>query len=85
MPTIVLDHIDPKTPRPDIPAELWNRLDSIVKKWIYGTNSPDLLKTIFYRGATAQETWNQFKLFFKTINTSVMRIWKTSLTRPTLV
>ncbi|XP_021713587.1 uncharacterized protein LOC110681770 [Chenopodium quinoa] len=39
----VIDHIDPKSPRPtDLTTAQWNRLDSIVKKWIYNTISADL-------------------------------------------
>ncbi|XP_048496234.1 uncharacterized protein LOC125495528 [Beta vulgaris subsp. vulgaris] len=61
----VLDHIDPSTPRPAISDVLWKRLDSIVKKWIYGTISTDLLQTVLYCGATALETWNRIKVIFQ--------------------
>ncbi|XP_021738227.1 uncharacterized protein LOC110704727 [Chenopodium quinoa] len=43
----VLDHISSKTPRPTgISDSLCQRLDSIVKQWIYGTISTDLLDTV---------------------------------------
>ena len=60
----VLNHIDTKTLCP-IPKELWKRLDSIVKKWIYETISYDILQIILYRGATAQETWNKIQAIFQ--------------------
>lgn len=62
----VLDHIDPTTKRPaDISTTLWKRLDSIIKKWIYRTISANLLQTVLYRGAIAQETWDQIKAIFE--------------------
>ncbi|XP_021761066.1 uncharacterized protein LOC110725908 [Chenopodium quinoa] len=62
----VLDHIDPKTPKPtDISDALWKRLDSVVKNWIYGTISSDLLETILCRGATAQDIWDKLKALFQ--------------------
>ncbi|XP_021716361.1 uncharacterized protein LOC110684248 [Chenopodium quinoa] len=62
----VLDHIDPKTPRPsNISETLWNRLDAIVKQWIYGTISKDLLETILGRKSTAQQTWDRIKDIFQ--------------------
>ncbi|XP_021770706.1 uncharacterized protein LOC110734886 [Chenopodium quinoa] len=43
----VIDHINPKSPRPtDLTTVQWNRLDSIVKKWIYNTISADLRSTL---------------------------------------
>lgn len=43
----VLDHMDPTKPRPsDISDTLWLRLDSVVKKWIFGAISPDLLQIV---------------------------------------
>ena len=61
----VLDHIDPTTPKPtDLTSTQWNRLDSIVKKWIYNTISADLRSTILYKDATAQETWDRLKNIF---------------------
>ncbi|KAL2933351.1 Retrovirus-related Pol polyprotein from transposon TNT 1-94 [Bienertia sinuspersici] len=62
----VLDHIDPLTPRPkDVSDSLWNRLDSVVKKWIYGTITDDLLCTILHKGSTAQDTLNRLKAIFQ--------------------
>ena len=67
----VLDHIDPKTPKPsDIFETMWKRLDSIVKQWIYGTISYDLLQSFLCRGDTAQQIWKSgtsLKKYFKTI------------------
>lgn len=78
----ILDHIDPKTPKPDIFEALWKRLDSIVKKWIYGTISTDLLQTVLYQGATAQESWSLgtgLRPFFRIINIHWRYILKISL------
>lgn len=62
----VLDHIDPTTPRPtDVSKPMWKRLDSIVKQWIYGTISMDLLQTILCRGDSAQQIWNNLKAIFQ--------------------
>ncbi|XP_021733157.1 uncharacterized protein LOC110699978 [Chenopodium quinoa] len=62
----VLDHIDPKTSRPiGISDDLWKKLDSVVKNWIYGTISRDLLETILCKGATAQEIWDKLKAIFQ--------------------
>ncbi|XP_021763063.1 uncharacterized protein LOC110727763 [Chenopodium quinoa] len=62
----VLDHIDLKTPRPsDISDPLWTRLDAIVKQWIYGTISVDLLTTILSLKATTQQIWDRIKEIFQ--------------------
>ncbi|XP_035837162.1 uncharacterized protein LOC118485045 [Helianthus annuus] len=46
----------PPEPSPDDEA-LWSRLDAIVKQWIYGTISTDLLHTILTPGQTAYDAW----------------------------
>ncbi|XP_021747916.1 uncharacterized protein LOC110713780 [Chenopodium quinoa] len=62
----VLDHIDPSIPRPtDISNTLWLRLDSIVKQWIYGTISTDLLTTILNKGDSALQIWTKLKDLFQ--------------------
>ncbi|KAL2921170.1 Retrovirus-related Pol polyprotein from transposon TNT 1-94 [Bienertia sinuspersici] len=62
----VLYHIDPQTACPKhVSDSLWQRLDFVVKKWIYGTIIDDLLCTILYKGSTAQETWNQLQAIFQ--------------------
>ncbi|XP_021753588.1 uncharacterized protein LOC110718958 [Chenopodium quinoa] len=62
----VLDHIDPKTPRPtDLSDTMWKRLDSVVKNWIYGTISTHLLETILCKGDTAQQVWDKLKEIFQ--------------------
>lgn len=57
----MLDHIDnDKVPKPfDIDDSLWKRLDAIVKQWICGTISADLLQSILKPGSTAMETWDR--------------------------
>ncbi|XP_021726215.1 uncharacterized protein LOC110693401 [Chenopodium quinoa] len=60
----VLDHIDAKTPRPkEIDDATWNRLDAIVKNWIYGTISKDLFaKTKLENFANMSDYCKQLKL-----------------------
>ncbi|XP_021749891.1 uncharacterized protein LOC110715611 [Chenopodium quinoa] len=62
----VLDHIDPTVSRPtDVSAALWKRLDAIVKQWIYGTISTDLLNTILAPKSTAQNLWDRIREIFQ--------------------
>ncbi|XP_021737833.1 uncharacterized protein LOC110704357 [Chenopodium quinoa] len=62
----VLDHIDPKTPRPtDLSNTMWKMLDFVVKNGIYGTISTDLLETILCKGDTTQQVWNKLKEIFQ--------------------
>lgn len=44
---------------------MWKCLDSVVKQWIYGTISPDLLQTILCRGDSAQFIWQKLKGIFQ--------------------
>ncbi|XP_021775497.1 uncharacterized protein LOC110739338 [Chenopodium quinoa] len=61
----VLDHIDASVSRPSgIDTTTWNGLDAIVKQWIYGTISWDLVNTIMKPGATALKLWNRLKEIF---------------------
>ncbi|KAJ9557631.1 hypothetical protein OSB04_012245 [Centaurea solstitialis] len=61
----VLDHIDASVPRPPLVDDsTWNRLDAIVKHWIYGIVSLNLLQTIVKPGATAQELCTRLKEIF---------------------
>lgn len=62
----VLHHIDATTPRPTtVDDATWKRIDAIVKQWIYGTISKDLLQTIIKPGATAQELWKRHEEIFQ--------------------
>ncbi|XP_021774366.1 uncharacterized protein LOC110738310 [Chenopodium quinoa] len=62
----VRDHSDPKTTCPaDLSDAKWKRLDSVVKNWIYGTISTDLLETILCKGDTSQQVWNKPKEIFQ--------------------
>ncbi|XP_021728756.1 uncharacterized protein LOC110695839 [Chenopodium quinoa] len=61
----VLDHIDTTVDRPsDIDDFTWKRLDAIVKQWIYGTISKDLVNTIMKPGATALVLWKRLEELF---------------------
>ncbi|XP_021757224.1 uncharacterized protein LOC110722255 [Chenopodium quinoa] len=71
----VIDHIDPKSPlTTDLTTAQWNRLDSIVKNWIYNTISADLRSTVLYKNATAQETWDRLANIFH-INGEIRAIY----------
>ncbi|XP_076924824.1 uncharacterized protein LOC143587408 [Bidens hawaiensis] len=58
---------DPKTtPKPDSKTdEDWERIDSIVLQWIYGTISRDLLTTILKKNNTATDTWSTLADIFQ--------------------
>ena len=43
----------------------WERLDAVVKQWIYGTISKDLLQTIMKPGATGKELWAHLEEIFQ--------------------
>ena len=43
----------------------YNRLDSIVKSWLYGTISTSLLQMIFKKKATAYEVWQNIEKVFR--------------------
>ncbi|XP_060203046.1 uncharacterized protein LOC132631487 [Lycium barbarum] len=72
---LVIDHIlppaSPTVPPPATAAEklatkaLWERLDDIVRQWIYGTISNDLLNTIIHQEDTAAEAWNRLVHLFQ--------------------
>ncbi|KAJ0438520.1 putative RNA-directed DNA polymerase [Helianthus annuus] len=47
------------------PAESWERLDSIVLQWIYGTISTDLLHTILKPNTTAYDAWSALSNLFQ--------------------
>ncbi|XP_076943264.1 uncharacterized protein LOC143613449 [Bidens hawaiensis] len=70
----VHDHLLPK-PTPAFTApdaakqsaadELWDRLDTIVLQWIYGTISNDLLQTILKPNTTAHMAWTTLAKLFQ--------------------
>ncbi|KAL9247349.1 hypothetical protein vseg_020790 [Gypsophila vaccaria] len=60
----VLDHIAPPKDAVLKKDGPWDRLDAIVKQWIYSTISIDLLHTILEPGATAQQAWERLKDIF---------------------
>ncbi|XP_021724706.1 uncharacterized protein LOC110692021 [Chenopodium quinoa] len=61
----VLDHIDVIVSRPtEIDDATWKRLDAIVKLWIYGTISRDLVHTIMKPGGTTLELWTRLEEIF---------------------
>jgi hypothetical protein len=49
------DHVLLDTTYVGVPA--WDRMDSVVKSWIWGTISPDLQDITRQRGHTARDTW----------------------------
>ncbi|XP_060202936.1 uncharacterized protein LOC132631373 [Lycium barbarum] len=72
---LVIDYILPPTSTivssPTTAAEkiaakaLWEWLDDIVRQWIYGTISNDLLNTIIHQEDTAAEAWNHLVHLFQ--------------------
>ncbi|XP_076954021.1 uncharacterized protein LOC143628272 [Bidens hawaiensis] len=43
----------------------WDRLDAVVKQWIYGTISHNLLMNVIKPKATAKETWDAIAHLFQ--------------------
>ncbi|XP_060198041.1 uncharacterized protein LOC132627007 [Lycium barbarum] len=72
---LVIDHIlppaSPTVPPPATATEklaakaLWERLDDIVRQWIYGTISNDLLNTIIHQEDIAAEAWDRLVHLFQ--------------------
>ncbi|KAL4563294.1 hypothetical protein LXL04_027334 [Taraxacum kok-saghyz] len=61
----VRDHIDEKAARPtDVDKPTWDRLDALVKQWIYSTISPELGHTIMKPGASALDLWKRLQEIF---------------------
>ncbi|XP_074277652.1 uncharacterized protein LOC141601282 [Silene latifolia] len=60
----VLDHIAPQKDGVIMKDATWDRLDAIVKQWIYSSISLDLLHTILEPGSTAQKAWDRLKDIF---------------------
>ncbi|XP_047306345.1 uncharacterized protein LOC124909741 [Impatiens glandulifera] len=69
---MVINHIQPLTVNPSVavpaPKEsekaLTQRLDDIVRQWIYGTISNDLLNSILDPDDSAVDAWNRLQQFF---------------------
>ncbi|KAJ0828852.1 hypothetical protein HanRHA438_Chr17g0841921 [Helianthus annuus] len=70
----VYDHLQPQTTpatssdkdkEKEKPTESWERLDSIVLQWIYGTISQDLLHTILKPNTTAFDAWTALANLFQ--------------------
>ncbi|KAL2925823.1 Retrovirus-related Pol polyprotein from transposon TNT 1-94 [Bienertia sinuspersici] len=72
---LVIDHITPVAKESESDKEkpatnssddtaLWQRLDDIVRQWIYGTISNDLLNSIIDPDDKAIDTWNRLENFF---------------------
>ncbi|KAL4592836.1 hypothetical protein LXL04_005842 [Taraxacum kok-saghyz] len=56
------DHVTAPPPDPKTPQ--WEKHDSLLTLWLYGTLAPSLLTTILKPGATACEVWNSLKDLF---------------------
>ncbi|XP_021979216.1 uncharacterized protein LOC110875329 [Helianthus annuus] len=75
---LVADHLSPRTPpaaadkdkenetpgSSSSPADSWERLDAIVRQWMYGTISTDLLKTVIKTRTTAYDAWKAIESLF---------------------
>ncbi|XP_022041817.1 uncharacterized protein LOC110944461 [Helianthus annuus] len=76
---LVSDHLSPRpkastssttTDKDKQPADSgstasWERLDTIVLQWIYGTISMDLLKTVIKTKTTAYDAWTAIESLFQ--------------------
>ncbi|XP_012067137.2 uncharacterized protein LOC105630061 [Jatropha curcas] len=76
--TLTYDHINPKSdddtsspPKSSVEQAHWDRIDNIVRQWIYGTISSDLLNTIINPDDTALDAWNQLAKLFQDNKTSI--------------
>lgn len=58
-------HLLPTTDKSPEPTEEWERLDSIVKSWIYSTLSQPLLHMILKKNSSAYGVWNRLELLFR--------------------
>ncbi|XP_021770544.1 putative uncharacterized protein DDB_G0277255 [Chenopodium quinoa] len=73
MAYLVIDHLIPPSSSSTAPSSaatptdstLWQRLDDIVRHWIYGTISNDLLNTIINPDDKAVDVWNRLVNFFQ--------------------
>ncbi|KAI3518304.1 hypothetical protein L1887_06877 [Cichorium endivia] len=69
----VKDHIDEKAPRPaDVDNATWERLDALVKQWIYNIISPDLRHSIMKVGASTLNLWKSLQDIF--LNNKTTRV-----------
>ncbi|KAL4578133.1 hypothetical protein LXL04_014252 [Taraxacum kok-saghyz] len=61
----VRDHIEEKAVMAsDVDQVTWDRLDALVKQWIYSTISPELAHTIMKPGASALDLWKRLREIF---------------------
>ncbi|GKE62825.1 hybrid signal transduction histidine kinase M, partial [Tanacetum coccineum] len=60
----VLGFLDGTITSTNTTASEWNRLDSLVKVWIYGTISTSLLQTVLKKNVTAKDVWKSLKDLF---------------------
>ncbi|XP_037497901.1 uncharacterized protein LOC110009525 [Jatropha curcas] len=75
--TLTYDHINPKSdhvtsspPKSSAEQAHWDRIDNIVRQWIYGTISSDLLNIIINPDDIALDAWNQLAELFQDNKTS---------------
>ncbi|XP_022030369.1 uncharacterized protein LOC110931276 [Helianthus annuus] len=60
-----LDHIVPPDNPPEAKPPTWDRVDALVRQWIYSTISPELLETILKPKSTAQMAWDTLAALFQ--------------------
>ncbi|XP_023749196.1 uncharacterized protein LOC111897467 [Lactuca sativa] len=62
----ILDHISTEAPQsPSVDDTTWNRLDTLIKLWIYSTITLEVLKVIMLPGATTQQLWDRLQEIFQ--------------------
>ncbi|GJT43822.1 hypothetical protein Tco_0952537 [Tanacetum coccineum] len=60
----VLGFLDGTITSTNTTATEWNRLDSLVKVWIYGMISTSLLQTVLKKNVTTKDVWKSLKELF---------------------
>ena len=73
----VLDHIDNTYDAPNTPPtdSEWAKLDSMVKLWLFGSISQNLITTAYSSHATARKVWlNLSSLFNENKETTAMQL-----------
>lgn len=61
----VAGHLDGTNLPADAADEAWTKRDGVVKLWIYGTLSKDLLRSTYKTGGTSREIWTRLETYFR--------------------
>ncbi|KAL4563972.1 hypothetical protein LXL04_028021 [Taraxacum kok-saghyz] len=61
----VADHLRPPKDPASSNMEEWERIDSVVKSWIYSTLTPSLLQIYLKKKSNAYDLWSQLETVFR--------------------